>query len=396
MFSNKLDYNTEENKLSKLLSDKKKSGVKLLDLTESNPTKAGFDYQKEKILESIAHPDSLLYNPNPKGLLSARTAIKNYYNDFGIDVNVENIFLTSATSEAYSFVFKLLTDPFDEILIPSPGYPLFSFISELESVSVKYYKLKYSASVGFEIDFDSLNSQISDKTKAIVIVNPNNPTGNYLKKNDLTELINICKNKNISLICDEVFLDFNIEKESDEVVSISGVNEVQTFTLSGISKVCGLPQLKLSWIIVNGKKEICEEAKSKLEVIADTYLSVGTPVQLALKELLGNRQYIQSQISERINSNYNFLKSQFLNDNKISLLKTEGGWYSVLKMFGIINEEKSAFDLLDKQDVYIHPGYYFDFEEEGYIIVSLLTQQDVFKEGIIRIVNHLSKENKSS
>ena len=391
MFSKRFDYNTEENKLSKLLSDKKKSGIKLLDLTESNPTKAGFNYQNEKILESISHPDSLLYNPNPKGLLSARTSIKSYYKNFGVNINEENIFLASATSEAYSFVFKLLTDPFDEILIPSPGYPLFSFISELESVSIKYYNLKYFGLDGFKIDFNSLNSQLSDKTKAIVVVNPNNPTGNYLKKNDLNELIKICKNKNISLICDEVFLDFNIDKEKDEIISTSGVNEIQTYTLSGISKVCGLPQLKLSWIIINGQKEICEVAKTKLEIIADTYLSVGTPIQLALQALLENRFYIQKQISDRIKSNYNFLKTIFPNDDRISILKTEGGWYSILRISENVDEEKLAFDLLDKQNVYIHPGYYFDFEEEGCIIVSLLTQQNTIKEGITRIKNHLSE-----
>lgn len=389
MFSKKSGYNTADNKISSLLSEKRKSGVKIFDLTESNPTCAGFDYDKVKILNAISSEDSVIYNPDPKGMLSARTAVKNYYESVGIYTVEENIFLTSSTSEAYSFVFKLLADPCDEILIPSPGYPLFSFIAEMESVSVKSYTLFYSSENGFRIDFDSINRQLSSKTKAIVLVNPNNPTGNYLYKDDLSELIILCKTNDFALICDEVFLDYKIYGGNKNILSLASVNDVLTFTLSGISKICALPQMKLSWIVINGPEKISREAKSRLEIISDTYLSVGTPVQLGLPSLLNGRHFIQKQISERIISNFNFLKTEFEQEKNISVLKTEGGWYSVLKINITVNEEKLAYDFLDKHNVYIHPGYFFDFEDEGYIVVSLLTKPEELKKGIKEIKNCL-------
>ncbi|MBI5403665.1 MAG: pyridoxal phosphate-dependent aminotransferase [Ignavibacteriae bacterium] len=391
MFSKKFEYNTSENKISRLLTEKRNSGVKLYDLTESNPTKAGFEYEAVKILESVSGYGSLEYNPDPKGIPAARKAVKEYYESAGLKVSEENIFLTSSTSEAYSFVFKLLTDSFDEILIPSPGYPLFSFIAEMESVTVKSYTLKYTDENGFGIDFDSIKRQLTPKTKAIIVVNPNNPTGNFLHKEDLTGLISLCKANNIALICDEVFLDFNINTVGNNILSVVQADGALTFTLSGISKICALPQMKLSWIVINGPENIRDAAKSRLEIISDTYLSVGTPVQIGLSTLLEGRHHIQRQITERIISNYEFLKSEFEKDKNISVLKTEGGWYSVLKINIKINEEKLAYDLLDKHNVYIHPGYFFDFEDEGYAVVSLLTKKDELKKGIHEIKNCLLK-----
>lgn len=391
MFSGKFEYNTSENKISRLLTEKRKSGVRIYDLTESNPTRAGFDYEAEKILESVYQKGSLEYNPDPKGIPAARKAVKEYYKSAGLKVSEENIFLTSSTSEAYSFVFKLLTDPFDEILIPSPGYPLFSFIAEMESVTVKHYTLKYQAENRFRIDIDSIGRQLSPRVKAIVLVNPNNPTGNYLDKEDLTGIISLCKANNIALICDEVFLDFNIDTGCRSKISVVTVYDVLTFTLSGISKICALPQMKLSWIAVNGPDKIREAAKSKLEIISDTYLSAGTPVQIGLSALLKGRHHIQKQIKERIISNYTILKSEFGQDRYISVLNTEGGWYSVLKINIPVNEEKLAYDLLSKHNVYIHPGYFFDFEDEGYAVVSLLTKQHELKKGIKGIKNCLKE-----
>ena len=388
MFSKRFDYNIEENNLSKLLNEKKSAGVKILDLIESNPTNAGFDYNETGILNSIAKPESMKYVPNPKGLESAREAVSQYYREKSITINTDNIFLTSSTSEAYSFIFRLLTDPFDEVLIPRPSYPLFSFIAEMETVNIKYYNLIYSDNKTWEIDFESINSQLTEKTKAIILVNPNNPTGNFVKLKEINLLLKICKANNIALICDEVFMDYILETERNSTFSLAGINYVLTFTLSGLSKICGLPQMKLSWIVVSGPDKECEEAKAKMEIITDTYLSVGTPIQLAASDLLIGKEFIQKQIKKRVLRNYDYLKTESERKDYFELLRTEGGWYSVLKIPNNINEDTLAFELLDKKNVYIHPGYFFDFNEEGYIVVSLLTPEEKFNKGIKRIFEY--------
>lgn len=382
MFSDKINFNTEENTLSKILQDKKISGIEITDLTESNPTKAGFIYNTNEILNSISIPDSMQYNPDPKGIISARLAVTKYYADTGLSVQEDNIFITSSTSEAYSYIFKLITNPYDEILFPSPGYPLFPFIAELESVSIKYYKLNYFIDNGFRIDFKSLESKITDKTKAIVLVNPNNPTGNYLNETDKAELINICKAKDLALISDEVFLDYCISADRKKTKTTAFINEVPTFTLSGISKICGLPQLKLSWIIISGDKDFICKAKTGLEIISDTYLSAGTPVQLGLDVILANRKQFIEQVLARTRINYKFLTDSFKENEFNEVLLTEGGWYSVIKVPDIIDEEKFVCGLLQNDNVYIHPGYFFDAETGNYLVVSLLTKPDVFKKGI--------------
>jgi alanine-synthesizing transaminase len=389
MYSERFNYNIEENELSELLKKKKFTGIDVLDLTVSNPTDVKIDYDETLILKSISHPGSLKYIPNPKGLLTAREAISRYYKEKNVEVNADNIFLTSGTSEAYSFVFKLLTNPFDEVLIPRPGYPLFSYIAEMESIRIKYYDLNYSENGCWTLNIDSLKSSLTKKSKAIVCINPNNPTGNFIKENELKELLSICGENNLSLICDEVFLDYDIDVDKKNIFSFTGNNDVLTFTLSGISKICGLPQMKLSWIVVSGNLVDVEESKSKLEIITDTYLSVGTPIQLGLKEILENSKSIQNNIKYRLINNYNFLKSEISGLSKFELLKAEGGWYSVLKIRGDIDEESFVYSLLKDKDVYVHPGFYFDFMEEGYIVISLLVTEKIFIKGIRRILNYL-------
>lgn len=391
MFSNKFDYNIEKNRISKLLSEKKTNGIEITDLTESNPTNAGFVYDKDLILKAIAKEDSLRYAPEPKGMLAGRKAISEYYRKKNINVEPDNIFLTSGTSEAYSFIFKLLTNPFDEVLIPAPGYPLFAYIAEMESLNTLSYNLIYTKNAEWKIDFNSIESQITEKTKAIILVNPNNPTGHYIKKNELKDLIRICKKYNLSVISDEVFWDYNIDINFEDIVSLASINEILTFTLSGISKICGLPQMKLSWFIVNGEKMLCDEAKSKLEIIADTFLSVGIPIQLGINDILENENNIGEQIKNRVKRNYYYLKEKVTVIVDVELLSAEGGWYSVLKIETGIEEEILAFELLKEKNIYIHPGYFFDFEEGCNIVVSLLTPESVFKNGINGIMEYLGK-----
>jgi aspartate/methionine/tyrosine aminotransferase len=381
MFSDKINYNTEVNTLSKILLDKKNRGIEVFDLTESNPTKAGFIYNTNEILNSIAKPDSMQYNPDPKGIISARSAVKKYYADMGLSVKEDNIFITSSTSEAYSYIFKLITNPYDKILFPSPGYPLFSFIAEMESVTIKNYKLKYSNDAGYRIDFKSLESGISDRTKAIVLVNPNNPTGNYLDKADRAELLNICKSKNLSLICDEVFLDYSFKADKRNN-STASIDDVLTFTLSGISKICGLPQFKLSWIIISGRSDLCDKARAGLEIISDTFLSVGTPIQLGIEGILKGRNQFIRQVSERTERNYSLLTETFNGSKHTEILPVEGGWYAVIKISDSIDEEKFVCGLLENENVYVHPGYFFDIEIMNCLVISLLTKTEIFKKGI--------------
>lgn len=390
MLSKRFGFNIDANRLSLLLKKKKSTGSRILDLTMSNPTDAGLNYDSIGILNSIAKPESLYYLPEPKGLASARESVSRYYLEKNVRVKVDDIFLTSGTSEAYSFIFKLLTDPFDEIFIPRPSYPLFSFIAGMESVHLKYYDIVYTKNKIWEIDFDSISKQLTKKTKAIILVNPNNPTGNFVKIKEINSLSRICEMNTIALICDEVFLDYGLDVEPINIFSLAGINTHLTFILSGISKICGLPQMKLSWIVVSGPGEICKEAKEKLEIITDTYLSVGTPVQLAIGDLLSGRYLIHKQIKNRITKNYDILKSVTVNSNLMDLFKTEGGWYSVVKVNKNIDEETMAYDLLNLKDVYIHPGYFFDFTCEGYIVLSLLTPAEIFEEGIKRILEYLA------
>lgn len=390
MFSKRFDFNIDANRLSLLLKKKKSSGRRILNLTLSNPTDAGLNYNSIGILNSIAKPESLNYLPEPKGLASARESVSRYYYEKNISVNVRDIFLTSNTSEAYSFIFKLLTDPFDEILIPRPSYPLFSFIAGMESVNLKYYDVVYTENKIWEIDFESISNRLTKKTKAIILVNPNNPTGNFVKLKEINTLLKICGMNNVALICDEVFIDYGLDVEKKDIFSLAGIDYSLTFTLSGISKICGLPQMKLSWIVISGPEEVCEEAKDKLEIITDTYLSVGTPVQHAVGDLLSGREHVRQQIIDRITKNYCLLKSVTVNTNLMDLFKTEGGWYSVVKINKNIDEEAMVYDLLNLKDVYIHPGYFFDFTGEGYIVLSLLTSAEIFEEGIKRILEFLT------
>jgi alanine-synthesizing transaminase len=386
MFPKKFDYDLTENPLAKLYNKKKSNNERIYDLTISNPTNIGFKFDTNKILSSISRYESVFYNPHPSGLISARNAVRNYYSEIGKVVNADSIILTSGTSEAYSYLFKLLTNPNDEILIPFPSYPLIDIITGLENISAVRYPMIYDSS--WHLDFEKLENLISVKTKAIIVINPNNPTGSYIKNEELENLNNICSKRGIAIISDEVFYDYKIEKE---VISgsLAGNNQVLTFVLSGLSKICALPQLKLSWIQVNAPDNLLSQTLERLEMISDTYLTVNTPVQLAAKHLIPGRKNIQEQIIQRIQKNLNYLKKIISTKNGTSLLKPEGGWYAVIKINDDISDEDRALMLLEKYNVYVHPGYFYDFEQDGYLVLSLITPEEDFKMGIISIINNL-------
>jgi alanine-synthesizing transaminase len=371
VFSSRLDWNIQTNRLSALL----KSKQRVLDLTESNPTRAGFEYPREQILNALADARALRYDPEPRGLLSAREAVAKYYGD----VPASRVLLTASTSEAYAYLFKLLCDPGDEILSPRPSYPLFEFLAGLESVRVVQYPLHYDGV--WHIDFPALERAITPRTRAIVVVNPNNPTGSFLKHEEWAKL----ERFGIPILSDEVFSDYAFFTDDSRVRSLTTATESLTFSMSGLSKIAALPQMKLGWIVASGPGH--EAALDRLELIADTYLSVATPVQIALPRLLDASVAVRSQITKRTQANLALLKTI------AQPMHVEGGWYAILQVPRTKSEEEWALDLLDRRDVLVQPGYYFDFESEAFLVLSLLTPPEIFAEGIERIMEELQRHN---
>ncbi len=391
MFSSRTNWHRQQNKLSQLLDARRNSGKVIYDLTISNPTDAGFRYPSNEILSALSQPQSLHYSPDPKGMLSAREAVAEYYAAKGIRVQPSDVILTSSTSEAYSFLFKLLCNAGDEVLVPIPSYPLFEFLTQLNDVRIRPYHLRYDGE--WHVDFDSVRDAITSSTRAIVVVSPHNPTGMFLKSEEHRALSAAAMQHGLALIVDEVFSEYGKDdrrvRSTQRVGSSTASNsDVLTFTLNGISKLCGLPQLKLGWIVVSGNEEAKNEALHRLEIIADTFLSVNTPVQVALSQLMEVGEVVREQIRERVQTNFSFIKLT-IEHSPLSVLSTEGGWYAVLKIPSTKTEEEWALKLLDDAGVYVFPGYFFEFRENGYLVVSLLGERDVFKNGmeaIARIV----------
>ncbi len=451
VFSTRLSWDLNPNPLTKLLEQKRASGAPILDLTESNPTRAGFDYPSDEILAALADPRALNYDPAPRGLLSAREAIAATYSAvplssdehfstrdhspirddfptrdhfpirddfptrghvptrdtlqsrnrkgavmqtnskaplpsrdrFGSEwsqrseagegaVMPHQILITASTSEAYAYLFKLLCNPGDEILTPRPSYPLFEFLAALESVHVRQYPLRYDGA--WHIDFAALESAITDRTRALVVVNPNNPTGSYLKLDESDRLQSICAAHDIAILIDEVFFDYGFIQPPRS----SSPPQALTFRMSGLSKSSGLPQLKLGWIIAEGPGH--EAALDRLELIADTYLSVSTPVQLALPRLLAAGNAIRDQIRERTRTNLATLRSLTAN-TACQVLNVEGGWSAILQVPRTRTEESWALTLLADHNILIQPGFFFDFESEAYLVLSLLTRPELLRSG---------------
>jgi alanine-synthesizing transaminase len=383
--SSRLRWDLAPNRLTLLLEERRSAGAAILDLTESNPTAAGFAYPSDQILAALADPRALRYQPAAAGIPSARAAVSEYYSG---SVDPTRILLTASTSEAYAFVFKLLADPGDEVLVPRPSYPLFDFLAALDAVRVVQYPLVYhGTSRGtWAIDLDALARSITPRTRAIVIVNPNNPTGSFLKQAELADLITLCRDHSFALISDEVFSDYALDPDPLTVRSLSEMTEVLTFCLSGLSKIAGLPQLKLGWIAVSGPDLEREQAFERLELIADTYLSVSASVQWAAPVLLGLRTRLQNQILARVRANRTFLASQIGPSSPWRLLATEGGWYAILEAPRIQTEEEWVLSLLANDGVLVQPGFFFDFEREAFLVISLLTPEEVFREGVRRIL----------
>ena len=389
MFARRTAWQLAQNRYSAALHEVRSRGAKLLDLTVSNPTQCGFEFDSAAILRSLAHPDALTYDPQPQGLLSAREAVVDYYKrsrvrESASSISPEQVFLTTSTSEGYSYLFRLLCDPGDEVLVPRPSYPLFEFLAGIQDVQLKYYDLFYDH--GWHIDVGGLGKSITAQTRAVLVVNPNNPTGSFLHRTELEQLTCVCRERDLALISDEVFLDYEVEAAAETSVAFS--TECLSFSLSGISKISCLPQMKLAWIVVNGSQQALKAAQDRLEIIADTYLSVNAPIQHALPTLLAQKAHIQPQLLARIRANLEFLDDELGMHAAVRRLKVEGGWYAVLRVPAKQLDEDLAVELIQR-GVVVHPGHFYDFPQDGYLVVSLITPVEAFREGIRRLLDLL-------
>jgi alanine-synthesizing transaminase len=378
MFAKRTNWNLTPNRLSQALAAHRAAGKPLIDLTVSNPTECGFLYDEEAILRALQNAEALKYEPNPRGLESARRAVAQYYGERGHAISFDDMFLTTSTSEAYSLAFRLLCDPGDEVLIPAPSYPLFGFLADIQDVNLARYPLLYDH--GWQMDFHSLEQAIKPRTRGIVVVHPNNPTGHFCKPEEQTRLNDICSSRQIAIIADEVFLDFVLTEKKP--ASFAANSAVLTFTMSGLSKICGLPQMKAAWLIVNGPEPWKGQALERLELIADTYLSLNAPVQLALPSFLALRQNFQKQLMARVRENLAELDRQLSQQTACTRLELEGGWYAVLRVPATRPDEDLAIDLLTSKGVYVHPGHFYDLASEGQVVVSLIVSERDFLGGM--------------
>ncbi len=387
MFASRTNWKRDTNPLSLLKKKLEDQGVPVLDLTESNPTHCEFAYLNGMLLRAFADPRNFSYEPSPHGLEGTRQAISSYYQEKGIRVSPKQIFLTASTSEAYSFIFRLLCNPGDHVLVPRPSYPLFDFLGDINDVILDPYRLSYEGT--WKIDALLLQKTVGPETKAILFVNPNNPTSSFVKQDELASILPIAKEKDLAFIADEVFSNFALSPARQRVKSFAEIPEVLTFTLEGISKTLGLPQMKLAWIVLNGPPALVKEATARLEIICDTYLSVSTPVQYALPIWLAEQKEIHKEISGRLIKNLNLLKKTLEAFPMVTLLEPEAGWYAVLRIPRVQSEEAWCLEILAKDHILVHPGFFFDFEEEAYLVVSLLPPAAVFQEGLQRLLTRI-------
>jgi alanine-synthesizing transaminase len=390
MFSRRTGWKLTPNRFTEAQRELRAAGREVVDLTVSNPTRAGLAYDSKSILESLSRPEAMDYDPQAKGLISARQSVAQYYREQSggsSEIDSESVVLTTSTSEGYSYIFRLLCNSGDEILVPKPSYPLFDFLADLEHVNLVPYPLLYDH--GWQIDFHSLRQAVSDKTRAVVLVHPNNPTGSYVGSRERELLNAFCGEYGLALIVDEVFLDY--PHDGAVRASFTSNRQALTFALSGLSKISGLPQMKLAWVVTTGPENLVSEAMERLEVIADTYLSMSAPIQLAAGVLLEQRKKIQPLLLDRVRRNLAELDRQLANQKSCERLNVEGGWYAVLRVPVTQSDEDLAINLLRKTSVMVHPGHFFDFPSDGYLILSLLTPQAEFCKGIEKVLQFLDR-----
>jgi alanine-synthesizing transaminase len=387
MFSRRTDWKLTPNRFTQVQRELQTAGREVVDLTISNPTRAGLHYDAETILQALVNPQAMDYDPQPKGLRGAREAVAGYYRKQHDDIDPDAIVLTTSTSEGYSYIFRLLCNVDDEILVPKPSYPLFEFLADLDDVKLAPYPLLYDH--GWQIDFPSLYKAANHRTRAVVVVHPNNPTGSFVADAERSALNQFCREYNLALIVDEVFLDYAHDGAVRPTFATN--HDVLTFTLSGLSKIAGLPQMKLAWIVTSAPAEQVSAALARLEVIADTYLSMNAPIQLAAPVLLEQRHSIQPLLLDRVRANLNELDRGLAKQNTSRRLDAEGGWYAVIRVPVTQTDEDLAIEILRKLSVLVHPGHFYDFPSDGYLIVSLITPPQSFRQGIAQVIELLKR-----
>jgi aspartate/methionine/tyrosine aminotransferase len=386
VFSNRVSSDLTPNRLSAAVARLREGRIGFDDLTESNPTRAGIAYPG-RLLDALAQPSGLIYTPEPFGLPSARDAVVGDFRRRGTSVSRDRVVLTASTSDAYSMLFKLLCDPGDEVLVPAPSYPLFEYLAALDSVRPRTYQLEYHGA--WSLDLDLLRRATTDRTRAVVVVNPNNPTGSYLKRAELDALAVHCRAHGLALIGDEVFAEYVLDAELPRTSSVLAQRQALTFGLGGLSKGLGLPQLKLGWMVATGPDELVRPALERLELICDTYLSVATPVQAALPALLAEGAAIRTGIRERVTRNYRALLEAAPQYPSVNVLPAEGGWYAVIQVPAMQSEESLVLQLLEHDRVLVHPGYFFDFPREAFLVMSLLPRPEVFDRAVSRVLQRV-------
>ena len=382
MFSSRTNWERSPNRLAAALAERRTKGLSTIDLTESNPTRCGLSPDAATLNTALTGPSVGTYDPRPRGLPVARGAIRAYYADDGAVVDEHQIIITTSTSESYAFAFQLLADPGDQILAPRPSYPLLPYLADLHDVSLTSYPLVYNQ--GWAIDFAALEAAITRRTKAVVVVSPNNPTGSYLTAEERERIVRVAAERRLALIVDEVFRDYVWEENGSRPASTVTEEGCLTLTMNGLSKISALPQMKMGWMVVSGPDDIREEALARLEVIGDTYLSVATPVQHAAAALLRMRREVRAKILGRVRENLRAL-DELLAGSTCDRFTAEAGWYVMVRVPRIRSDQQWALDLL-AAGVHVHPGYLFDAPEEGLLVLSLLTPQAAFREGVGRLV----------
>jgi aspartate/methionine/tyrosine aminotransferase len=385
MISTRVPPHGDINAITRAVARLHRDGIAYVNLTESNPTRAGLPYPP-RLLEALADPRSLVYDPQPFGLGEARDAVAAEFLRRGAIVDPAHIVLSASTSEAYSWLFKLLCDPGDAVVVPRPSYPLFEHLTRLEGVGTAYYQLAYHGR--WEIDFESL-AAAPESTRAVLVVSPNNPTGTFVSRREVDRLVEVCRHRDWALIVDEVFADYVVDAR-EPVTDVAARAGVLTFTLGGASKSVGLPQVKLGWTLVGGPPAARDEALSALELIADTFLSVSTPVQVAAARLLHDGASVREAILSRVRDNLDRARQLASAHAACDLLPVEGGWSLIVRVPATRTEEALVLDLLESERILVHPGFFFDLPHEAFLVISLLPPPAVFGDAFARVLRHVN------
>ena len=384
MFSSRIQSCAKTNRLAQVRADLGARGVAVIDLMESNPTRVGFKYPA-RLLDAFTGDVLLSYQPTPRGLAPARSAVAQHLGTEQHSIDPERILLTASTSEAYAMLFKLLCDPGDQILVPQPSYPLLEHLTRLEGVESVGYPLVYHER--WEVDTDALYARVTERTRAVVVVSPNNPTGSVLLPHELERIQTICRHAGCALISDEVFGGYIFDQSELPRSVLHSQTDVLTFCLGGLSKAVGLPQVKLGWIVVSGVDSKVHSALDALDLILDTYLSVSTPIQVAAPLLMEQGKQVSTWIKERVGANFKALKNVMLHYPSATLLPLEGGWYGVVQVPAVSSEEQLVLELLERDHIHVHPGYFYDFPREAFLVMSLLLEPVCFESAVVRMLD---------